>query len=143
VLEHPLYRACDTRAPVRLAFVVARIIGVFGAPAGALFDAALFGRAQRNARAPRLGEADRTPCSPRRILRISSCTNSPAWVLGAFPARLSFCAFSTMRFSGRAVPPAVRDRSRDRSRALPESRRSVARVPRPKVAHGINARANK
>ena len=41
---------------------------------------------------------DRAPCSPRRILRISSRTNSPAWVLGALPARLSLRAFSMVRF---------------------------------------------
>src|SRR5439155_19503174 len=43
---------------------------------------------------------DRAPCSPRRILRISSRTNSPAWVLGALPARLSLRAFSIVFLSG-------------------------------------------
>ena len=31
---------------------------------------------------------DRAPCLRRRILRVSSCTNSPACVLGDLPARL-------------------------------------------------------
>jgi len=46
---------------------------------------------------------DRAPCSPRRILRISSRTNSPACVVGAFPARFALWAFSTVRFSGMVV----------------------------------------
>src|SRR6266568_1900599 len=43
---------------------------------------------------------DLAPCSPRRILRISSRTNSPAWVVGALPSRLSLGAFSTVLLSG-------------------------------------------
>lgn len=34
----------------------------------------------------------RAPCLPPRIWRISSRTNSPAWVVEAFPARLSLLA---------------------------------------------------
>src|SRR5207253_9121455 len=43
---------------------------------------------------------DLAPCSPRRILWISSRTNSPAWVVGALPSRLSLRAFSTVLLSG-------------------------------------------
>jgi hypothetical protein len=46
---------------------------------------------------------DLAPCWPRRILRISSCTNSPAWVDGDLPARLSRLAFSTVLRSGMIV----------------------------------------
>jgi hypothetical protein len=43
---------------------------------------------------------DLAPCSPRRILWISSRTNSPACVVGAFPSRLSLLAFSIVPLSG-------------------------------------------
>src|SRR6266849_9730535 len=42
----------------------------------------------------------RAPCLPSRMWSISSCTNSPAWVLGAFPSRASFLAFWMVLFSG-------------------------------------------
>src|SRR5262249_50095729 len=43
---------------------------------------------------------DLTPCSPRRTFSISARTNSPAWVLGDLPARLSARAFSIVCLSG-------------------------------------------
>jgi len=43
---------------------------------------------------------DLAPCRPRRILRTSSRTNSPAWVIGDLPARLSRLAFCTVLRSG-------------------------------------------
>ncbi len=43
---------------------------------------------------------DRAPCLPSRIWSISSRTNSPACVLGAFPSRASFRALSMVLFSG-------------------------------------------
>src|SRR5262245_28616767 len=43
---------------------------------------------------------DLAPCTPRRTLWISSRTNSPACVVGAFPARLSLLAFSMVRLPG-------------------------------------------
>src|SRR5262249_34576467 len=45
-----------------------------------------------------LGE--RAPCLPRRTCFIFSRTNSPAAVLGLFPARRSFLALSITAFSG-------------------------------------------
>src|SRR5688572_16062730 len=55
---------------------------------------------------------ERAPCLPSRTCSISSCTNSPAWLLGALPARLAARAFFMVLFSGiasssvylRAVP---------------------------------------
>lgn len=44
--------------------------------------------------------ADFAPCFPLRICSISSRTNSPAWVVGAFPSFLSFFARSIALFSG-------------------------------------------
>jgi hypothetical protein len=44
--------------------------------------------------------AERAPCLPWRICCISSRTNSPACVLGAFPSRLSRRARATVFFSG-------------------------------------------
>jgi hypothetical protein len=46
---------------------------------------------------------DLAPCLPRRILRISSWTNSPACVLGDLPARLSFRAFAIARRTGMII----------------------------------------
>jgi hypothetical protein len=46
---------------------------------------------------------DLAPCWPRRTLRISSCTNSPACVVGDLPARLSRLAFCTVLRSGMIV----------------------------------------
>src|SRR5205807_209938 len=43
---------------------------------------------------------DLAPCLPWRILRTSSRTNSPACVVGALPARLSFHALSIVLLSG-------------------------------------------
>jgi hypothetical protein len=43
---------------------------------------------------------DRTPCFPSRTWCISSRTNSPACVDGAFPSSLSSFARSTVAFSG-------------------------------------------
>src|SRR3954447_25802361 len=43
---------------------------------------------------------DLAPCFPRRILSISSCTNSPACVLGDLPSRLSCMAFRMVCFLG-------------------------------------------
>src|SRR5439155_22076008 len=43
---------------------------------------------------------DRAPCLPSRTCSISSRTNSPAWVLGAFPSFLSSSARSKVSFSG-------------------------------------------
>jgi hypothetical protein len=44
--------------------------------------------------------AERAPCSPLRILLISSCTNSPAWVLADFPSCLSSRALRIVFLSG-------------------------------------------
>jgi hypothetical protein len=43
---------------------------------------------------------DRAPCLPSRTCSISSCTNSPAAVVGLLPARRSFWAFLSVFFSG-------------------------------------------
>jgi hypothetical protein len=43
---------------------------------------------------------ERAPCLPSRMCSISSLTNSPACVVGAFPARLSHRARSSVVFSG-------------------------------------------
>src|SRR5207244_3445354 len=43
---------------------------------------------------------ERAPCLPSRTCSISSRTNSPAWVLGAFPSFLSSSARSRVSFSG-------------------------------------------
>jgi len=43
---------------------------------------------------------ERAPCFPSRTCSISSRTNSPACVLGAFPSRLSSSARSRVSFSG-------------------------------------------
>jgi hypothetical protein len=43
---------------------------------------------------------DAAPCFPSRMWCISSRTNSPAWVLGAFPCRLSRRARLSVSFSG-------------------------------------------
>src|SRR5919204_3506499 len=48
--------------------------------------------------------AERAPCLPLRMSSISSRTNSPACVLGAFPARAFFRARSRVRFSGMGFP---------------------------------------
>jgi hypothetical protein len=44
------------------------------------------------------------PCSPSRILSISRCTNSPAWVLADLPARLSARARWMVSLSGISTP---------------------------------------
>ena len=59
--------------------------------------------------------ADRAPCLPSRTCSISSCTNSPAWVVGDLPARLAARAFSHVFFSG---IPFLLSRSRCRA-AIP------------------------
>src|SRR5438477_8929153 len=46
---------------------------------------------------------ERAPCFPWRMCSISSRTNSPACVDGAFPSRLSFCARRIVSFSGMGV----------------------------------------
>jgi hypothetical protein len=48
---------------------------------------------------------ERAPCLPSRMWCISSRTNSPAWVVGALPARLSRRARSMVAFSGIPGPP--------------------------------------
>src|SRR6266699_698130 len=47
---------------------------------------------------------ERAPCLPSRTCSISSRTNSPACVLGAFPSLLSFLARSSVSFSGIVAP---------------------------------------
>jgi len=49
---------------------------------------------------------DRAPCSPRRILSISTRTYSPACVVGALPSRLALRAFSIVFLSVRPLSPA-------------------------------------
>jgi len=49
--------------------------------------------------------ADRAPCFPSRMWCISSRTNSPAWVVGALPWRLSRLARSSVSFSGIVLSP--------------------------------------
>ena len=46
---------------------------------------------------------DRAPCFPSRMCSISSRTNSPACVEGAFPSRLSCRARSMVSFSGTVI----------------------------------------
>jgi hypothetical protein len=43
---------------------------------------------------------ERAPCLPSRMCRISSCTNSPAWVEGDLPSFLSLRARRMVSFSG-------------------------------------------
>ncbi len=45
----------------------------------------------------------RAPCLPSRMCSISSCTNSPACVDGALPARFAFRARSIVFFSGMII----------------------------------------
>src|SRR6185369_2133098 len=52
---------------------------------------------------------DRAPCFPSRTWCISSRTNSPAWVLGAFPSRRSSSARSRVSFSGICPPSSNRN----------------------------------
>jgi len=107
VLEHILHRTRDTRSLLRLAFALPDLIGIFGAAPRAALDPAALRRRQIDA-ARRASDrpmaiaclVERAPCSPRRILSISPCTNSPAWVEGDLPAPLSSRAFSMMRLSG-------------------------------------------
>ncbi len=47
---------------------------------------------------------ERAPCLPSRTCSISSCTNSPAAVLGDLPSRRSSWALSTVDFSGIVSP---------------------------------------
>ena len=49
--------------------------------------------------------ADLAPCTPCRICSISSRTNSPAWVDGDLPSRLSRWALSRVLFSGISTAP--------------------------------------
>src|SRR5437667_5341391 len=56
VLENPRDGARNTRAAMGLALVLARLIGVLGAPARACLDLAFGWGAQGNACAPSLGE---------------------------------------------------------------------------------------
>jgi hypothetical protein len=49
--------------------------------------------------------ADFTPCLPSRTWSISSFTNSPAWVPGDLPARLSAAARLRVALSGMTVLP--------------------------------------
>lgn len=51
---------------------------------------------------------ERAPCLPSRMCSISSCTNSPACVVGALPCRFAFRARFNVFRSGIAPPPAVR-----------------------------------
>lgn len=55
---------------------------------------------------------DRAPCLPSRMWSISSLTNSPAWVLAAFPCRSSRRALSIVSWSG-TVSSFVGKRSKD------------------------------
>jgi PadR family transcriptional regulator len=66
---------------------------------------------------------DRAPCLPSRMCSISSCTNSPACVEGAFPARLSLRARSMVFCSGIVSPLA----------------RCPTQVPRPDRADSTSA----
>ncbi|WP_198030245.1 hypothetical protein [Bradyrhizobium sp. Tv2a-2] len=59
---------------------------------------------------------DRAPCSPWRILSISSRTNSPAWVLADFPARLSALAFRIVSFRGIEMFPQFQHLTRQQGR---------------------------
>ena len=49
--------------------------------------------------------AERAPCSPLRMDSISSRTNSPACVEGAFPSRARWRARSMVFFVGISIPP--------------------------------------
>jgi hypothetical protein len=56
---------------------------------------------------------DRAPCFPSLTWCISSRTNSPAWVEGAFPSRASSCARSTVSVSGTFPPDRYPTQSRE------------------------------
>ncbi len=77
--------------------------------------------------------AERAPCLPSRTCSISSFTNSPAWVEGAFPSALSRAARSRTCFSGmravlsRDAPSTFRARARQERRQNEAPAR--ARVP--------------
>src|SRR5436190_18486499 len=79
---------------------------------------------------------DLAPCSPRRILRISSCTNSPACVLGDLPARLSRRAFSMVCLSGIVILPIsmTRDQPANGSPRMRSQAIHVARLPTQQAA---------
>src|SRR6185312_12752345 len=62
---------------------------------------------------------ERAPCSPRRILSISACTNSPAWVEGDLPSRASCRAFSMVSLSGMLVLIVTLHAPRRRRHAIP------------------------
>jgi hypothetical protein len=58
--------------------------------------------------------ADRAPCLPSRMSSISSRTNSPAWVDGDFPSRLSRIARRKVSFLGMHGSPCRSPRGRAR-----------------------------
>jgi len=65
---------------------------------------------------------DRAPCLPSRMWSISSRTNSPAWVVGAFPARAALRALLMVFFSGIVTSVHCRSNYAAFFRALLENR---------------------
>lgn len=62
--------------------------------------------------------AERAPCFPWRMWRISSRTNSPACVEAGFPCALSLRAFLSVCFSGIMTPFKTNRRTASRARNL-------------------------
>jgi hypothetical protein len=95
------------RRPPRLAFATSRAAcRRVLAEAVRLFGGRSFTPARRALERPMAIACfvDRAPCFPSRTWCISSRTNSPAWVEGAFPSRLSWRARSIVSVSG-TFPP--------------------------------------
>jgi hypothetical protein len=102
-LECFAYCARRLWPPFGFAQALVRLISVFGALAGALrFGGGRLTPARRASDNPMAMAClvERAPCSPCRILSISSRTNSPAWVEADLPSRLSRRAFAIARLSG-------------------------------------------
>jgi hypothetical protein len=74
----------------------------------------------------------RAPCFPSRICSISSRTNSPAWVVGAFPSSSAYFAFSIVSFSGDIMTSHSRDSSKQFSRFQSICHRTPTLVQLPK-----------
>ena len=163
----PVRRRARRAARGGLALGLAGHIGVRGSHSGALLGLAFSPAAPSDAGAPGLREAITTACSGdarrarrRRILWISSRRTRPHSVVGAFPARFSLRAFSTVLplrhrpSPGRSVRrgvPAAEAASPCHALACPTSARSTPTVARsggcaspepPQVAPGVQAPAS-
>jgi hypothetical protein len=94
-------RVC--RRPARLAYAALRFVLAFALAGGR----GSFTPARRAFERPMAMAClvDRAPCFPWRMCSISSWTNSPAWVLGAFPARFARRARLRVSCSGMIFNP--------------------------------------